>query len=80
MTTWRRLDPLAGVVAVVLWVVGTFLLENTDRPEGKDSAAFAAWVRDNDVEIVTGTVVFGFGVLFFLRASRILISYNPPAR
>jgi hypothetical protein len=64
--TWRRFDPLAGVGAVVLWVVGTFLLENTDRPEGKDSAAFAAWVRDNDAEIITGTVIFGFGVLFFL--------------
>jgi hypothetical protein len=66
MTAWRRFDPLAGVGAVVLWAVGIYLLEKTDRPEGKDSAAFAAWVRDNDAEIVTGTVVFGFGVLFFL--------------
>jgi hypothetical protein len=60
------LDPLAGVAAVVLWIAGTFLLENTDRPEGKDSAAFARWVVENDAEIITGTVVFGFGVLFFL--------------
>jgi hypothetical protein len=66
MRRWQRLDPLAGVVAVVLWVVGTFLLENTDRPEGKDSAAFAAWVADNDTELIAGTLVFGFGVLFFL--------------
>jgi hypothetical protein len=66
MRRWQRLDPLAGVVAAVLWVVGTFLLENTDRPEGKDSAAFAGWVGDNDTELIAGTLVFGFGVLFFL--------------
>ena len=66
MRSWQRFDPLAGVVAFVLWVVGTFLLENTDRPEGKDAAEFAAWVADNDTELIAGTVVFGFGVLFFL--------------
>jgi hypothetical protein len=66
MEGWRRFDPLAGVVAVVLWIFGTFLLENTDRPEGKDSAAFAGWVGDNDTELIAGTLVFGFGVLFFL--------------
>jgi hypothetical protein len=60
------LDPLAGVAAVALWIAGTFLLENTDRPEGKDSAAFATWVVENDTEMITGTIVFGFGVLFFL--------------
>ena len=64
--TWRRFDPLAGIGAVVLWVVGTFLLEKTDRPEGKDSAAFAAWVTGNETEIITGVIVFGFGVLLFL--------------
>jgi hypothetical protein len=64
--TWRRFDPLAGVGAVVLWIAGTFLLENTDRPEGKDSAAFAAWVTENDTEIITGTIVFGFGVVLFV--------------
>src|SRR5262245_53297910 len=66
MRSWQRFDPLAGVVAFVLWIVGTYLLENTDRPEGKDSAAFAAWVVENDTELIAGTVVFGFGVLFFL--------------
>jgi hypothetical protein len=66
MRSWQRFDPLAGVVAFVLWIAGTFLLENTDRPDGKDSAAFAAWVADNDTELLAGTVVFGFGVLFFL--------------
>jgi hypothetical protein len=62
----RRWESLAGVGAVVLWIVGAFLLENTDRPEGKNAAAFAQWVADNDTEIVAGAVVFGFGVLLFL--------------
>ena len=66
MRTWRRFDPLAGVGAVVLWVVGTYILEKTDRPEGKDSAAFARWVVENDLQLITGTIVFCFGVLLFL--------------
>ena len=61
-----RLAPLAGVVAVGLWVVGTFLLEKDDRPDGKDVGAFAAWVAENDSSILAGAIVFGFGVLFFL--------------
>jgi len=63
---WQRFHPLAGIGAVVLWVVGTYLLEKTDRPEGKNSAAMAAWVAANDTELIVGTVVFGFGVLFFV--------------
>jgi hypothetical protein len=62
----RRVEPLAGVVAVVFWVLGTFLLEKDDRPDGKDTAAFAAWVESNDSAILAGAIVFGFGVLFFL--------------
>ena len=66
MRRWQPLSPLTGIGAVVLWVVGTYLLEKTDRPDGKDSAAFAAWVAGNDTSLVAGTVVFGFGVLLFL--------------
>ncbi len=65
MTT-RRLDPLAGIAAVILWILGTFLLEKDDRPDGKDTAAFVAWVEANDTSILAGAIVFGFGVLFFL--------------
>jgi hypothetical protein len=64
--TRRRLDPLAGIVAVILWILGTFLLEKDDRPDGKDTAAFVAWVEANDTSILAGAIVFGFGVLFFL--------------
>jgi hypothetical protein len=62
----ERYSPLTGVGAVVLWVVGTFLLEKDDRPEGKDTAQFVAWVEENDSAILAGAIVFAFGVLFFL--------------
>lgn len=61
-----RLAPLAGVVAVVLWIVGTFLLENTDRPDEDVGSNFRDWVQANDTELLVGAIVFGFGVLFFL--------------
>lgn len=66
MARWERNAPLTGVAAVVLWIVGTFLLEKDDRPEGKDTAAFVAWVEKNDTAIIIGAIVFGFGVLLFL--------------
>jgi hypothetical protein len=66
MQRWERYAPLTGVAAVVLWVVGTFLLEKDDRPEGKDTAAFVAWVEANDAAIITGAIIFGFGVVLFV--------------
>lgn len=66
MRTWERYAPLTGVVAVLLWILGTFLLEKDDRPDGKDTAAFVAWVQENDTTILAGAIVFGFGTLFFL--------------
>jgi hypothetical protein len=62
----ERYEPLAGVAAVVLWIVGAFLLEKDDRPDGKDTDAFVAWVEANDTAILAGAIVFGFGTLFFL--------------
>jgi hypothetical protein len=66
MERWERYAPLTGVAAVLLWIIGTFLLEKDDRPEGKDTAEFVAWVNQNDTAIIVGAIVFGFGVLFFL--------------
>ena len=51
---------------MALWILGTFLLEKDDRPDGKDTAAFVAWVEKNDTALVAGAIVFGFGVVFFL--------------
>ena len=61
-----RYAPLAGIGAVILWIIGTFLLEKDDRPEGKDTAAFVAWVEKNDTALVAGGIIFAFGVVFFL--------------
>jgi hypothetical protein len=66
MARWERYEPLTGVAAVLLWIIGTFLLEKDDRPEGKDTAEFVAWVNQNDTAIIVGAVIFGFGVLLFL--------------
>ena len=66
MRSWERYAPLTGVVAVVLWIVGTFLLEKDDRPEGQDTAQFVAWVEENDTAIIAGALVFGLGVVFFV--------------
>jgi hypothetical protein len=65
-TRLDRYSPLAGVVTVALWLVGAFLLEKDDRPDGRDTSAFVAWVQENDTSILAGAIVFGFGVLFFL--------------
>jgi hypothetical protein len=64
MTRSERYAPLTGIVAVVLWSVGTFLLEKTDRPE--EDAEFLRWVQGNDTELIAGSFIFGLGVLFFL--------------
>jgi hypothetical protein len=63
---WERYAPLTGVGAVILWLLGTFLLEKDDRPDGKDTAAFVAWVEQNDTAILTGGIVFAFGVVLFV--------------
>jgi hypothetical protein len=61
---WSRYAPLTGVVAVVPWIIGAYLLEKTDRPTS--DALFAAWVGDAKTELVVVGLIFGFGVLFFL--------------
>jgi hypothetical protein len=66
VTRLERYAPLTGVGAVVLWVVGGYLLEKDDRPDGKDTAEFVAWVETNDTAILSGGIVFSFGVLLFL--------------
>ena len=66
MRSWERYAPLTGVAAVVLWIVGTFLIEKDDRPEGKDTAAFVSWVEKNDTAIIAGAFVFGLGVVLFV--------------
>lgn len=70
---------------MVLWILGTFLLEKDDRPEGKNTAEFVAWVETNDTAILAGAIVFGFGVVLFLwmlgsLRSRLLVAEGSTGR
>lgn len=83
MRSAERHALLTGVGAVALWVLGTFLLEKDDRPEGKNTAELVAWVEANDTAILVGAIVFGFGVLLFLwmlgsLRSRLLAAEGSP--
>lgn len=64
---WERIAPLAGVVAVALWVVGIFVLEGaTDSPDaGSAEEALAYFEGDSDA-ILGGTYAFCLGIPFFL--------------
>jgi hypothetical protein len=66
MARLERYAPLSGVAAVLLWIVGAFLLEKDDRPDEDVGSNFRDWVQANDTALITGAIVFGFGVLFFL--------------
>jgi hypothetical protein len=63
---WERLAPLSGIVAALLWIIGTIIAESTnlsdkDRPE----EVLAVFQADGNT-IVAGGIVFVFGVAFFI--------------
>jgi hypothetical protein len=63
---WARWEPLTGVVAVVLWLVGVFVLENASP--GRDASAFEilAYFDDDSTSIFTGAFLFALGTAFFV--------------
>jgi hypothetical protein len=62
---WERLSALAGVVAVVLWVVATLIEETSDLPED-EGAAILAWFQGETGTILASSFLFMLGSLFFL--------------
>lgn len=69
---WERIAPLAGVVAVVLWAVGTALVV-TDRPNGASPEEALAYYQDNGGRILVGSWLFmlgGFVFFWFLGSLR----------
>jgi hypothetical protein len=62
---WERLHPLAGVVAVVLFVVGIILAE-ADRPDDDTPENLLAWFQADADMILAGEVVFVIGVPFLI--------------
>jgi hypothetical protein len=63
---WWRWLPLTGVVAVVLWIIGIFVLE--DASPGDDASAFEvlASFEDEDTSIFVGSFLFVLGTAFFV--------------
>jgi hypothetical protein len=81
----ERWLPLAGVAAVVLWIVGVFVIESVS-PGGDASAdEILAYLDDDDTTIFAGAFLFALGTAFFvwflgaLRAA-FLAAEGPPGR
>ena len=63
---WERLAPLTGVVAVVLWIIGIFVLESGSPDSDAAPAEIVREFDDNFVEIAAGGSLFALGTLLFL--------------
>jgi hypothetical protein len=63
---WERFAPLTGIVAVVLWVIGTIVAESTDLSEKDTGLEVLAVFRNDTNTILTGGITFVFGVVFFI--------------
>lgn len=84
---WERVAPLAGVVAVALWLIGVILVETAaDSPDENAVAAdVLAFYEEGGGQILTGTYLVGLGMLFFLwflgsLRSALVRGEGPPAR
>jgi hypothetical protein len=62
MVRWERLAALAGIVAVVLWVVGTFV--SGEAPD--EGQELLSRFQDDEGRILAGGFIFQLGALFFL--------------
>lgn len=62
---WERLAALAGVVAVVLWVVSVVMQETSGLPD-EDPISTLTWFNEETNTILASAFVFMLGSLFFL--------------
>jgi hypothetical protein len=79
---WERWGPLAGVVAVALWIIGFALYESTDVSGAGSGQETLAAYRDNEATIWTAGWLFMLGGLSFLwfvgvLRSRLFIAAGP---
>jgi len=63
---WDRLSPLTGVVAVVLWVVGSIILFQDEPGSDASPQAIAAHFADNAGRLLVGAFLFMLGSAFFI--------------
>jgi hypothetical protein len=64
VTPWERVAPLAGIVAVILWVVGAIVLFSAADEE--TAREVLAAYRDDAGSILAGGFIFQLGTLFFI--------------
>ncbi len=65
--SWDRYSPLAGVAAVILWVIGVVISESGDAPTDDESAqGVLNYFTEDESQIMAGEITFAIGVLFFI--------------
>lgn len=63
---WERLAALAGIVAVVFWVIAVAIEESTSSAEDDDAAALLARFETDDQAILASGWILQLGALLFL--------------
>jgi hypothetical protein len=66
MSRWERLSPLAGVAAVVLWIVGLASTKTPDTSSGKTDAQILSVYQHDANRILVASWLFMLGCVFFL--------------
>lgn len=67
LQTWERFAPLAGVLAVILWVVGIILLESAgDVADEASGQVLATHYEENSGSILAGSFIFMLGAAVFV--------------
>jgi len=65
MARLERWLPLSGVVAVVLWIIGIFVLDDASPGDDNASEVLAAF-EDEDTSIFVGSFLFVLGTVLFV--------------
>lgn len=83
---WSRWEPLTGVVAVALLLIGVFVAEEAGNPPEAEASPeeVLAWFQDESTAIVAGGFLFMLGGAFFLwfvgsLRTRLLAAEGPAA-
>jgi hypothetical protein len=58
--------PLTGAVAVVLWVVGVFVLESVSPDDEEAAADILAYFDEESTTLLVGVFFFALGTVFFV--------------
>ena len=80
-SNWERWAPLSGILAVILWIIGFLIIgETKDKP-----AEILQQIRDDDVRIIIGSIIFWIGTGLFIwllgtLRTRLLAAEGPTGR